>query len=236
MPRTNSAKEDTPSPREYRCLKRAARDRVTNPRKDDEEFRLECQFVLRVMGELGLRAGELVHIRDEWVDFEQNEIHIPGFDRCDFGDDGGPCGYCKKGAKQRAQKNEEVSYEVALRECWSPKGEFAERSIWFGWDPSLVEIIDEYLLQNGHYPHSRSSVNRRITTIADECELVDGEDIYPHALRGYAAKYHAREGMRAFQLKEMMGWSDVDGAMDYIKMASNDVRSELKRVHRDPRR
>ena len=236
MGRSNSAKEDMPSPREYRSLKRSAEEKVTNPRKDDQEFRLECTFVLRLMGELGLRAGEVVHLTEDWVDFSQNEIHIPEYDRCDFGEDGGPCGYCKKQARQRARKNEEISYEVALRERWSPKGDFAVRDIWFGWDPTLVDTIDEYLLKYGHYPHSRASINRRINTIAEESELVETNDVYPHALRGYAAKYHATKGMRAFQLKEMMGWSEVDGAMDYIKMASNDVKSELKRIHRDPRR
>ena len=188
------------------------------------------------MGELGLRAGEVVHLKENWIDWVQNEIHIPEFDRCDFGEDGGPCGYCKKQARQRAKKNDEISYEVALRDRWSPKGEFASREIWFGWDPSMVDLIDEYLLKYGHYPHSRASINRRVNKIAECCELVDKEEIYPHALRGHAAKYHAGKGMRAFQLKEFMGWSDVGGAMDYIKMASNDVKSELKRVHRDPRR
>lgn len=236
MVRANSAKQDMPSPREYRALKRAAKEKVSHSQKEDSEFRLECTFALRLMGELGLRAGEVAHISEEWVDFGQNEIHIPEYDRCDYGKDGGPCGYCKKQARQRARKNDDISYEVALRDRWSPKGEFAAREIWFGWDPTLVDLIDEFLIKNDYYPHSRCAINRRMDRIAEAAELVSSDDIYPHALRAHAAKHHASKGMRAFQLKEMMGWGEVDGAMDYIKMASNDVKSELKRIHQDPRR
>lgn len=228
--------DDTPEPREYRDIKRAASEKVTHRRYENKKFRLECEFLVRVMGELGLRAGEVVHLSEDWVDFSQDTIVIPEFDRCDYGDDGGPCGYCKKQARQREKKNEDISYEMALRDCWSPKTEFAEREIWYGWDPTLVDLIDEYLIHFDHVPLARCTVNRRMDKIAEESELVEKDDIYPHALRGHAAKYHASKGMRAFQLKELMGWSDVSASMDYIKLASNDVRSELKRVHRDPRR
>lgn len=224
MSRANSAKEDMPSPREYRALKRAAKDNVK------EEFQLECSFVLRLMGELGLRAGEVSHLSQGWVNFDQNTIEIPSYDECEEGQDGGPCGYCKQQARQAA-KNNGISYEKALRDRWEPKNDESERNIWYGWDDGLVEIIDEYLFENEGYSASRASINRRIDRIADACKMVDREEVYPHALRGHAAMYHAKSGMRAFQLKEFMGWSKVDGAMPYIKMASDDVKTELRRIH-----
>lgn len=231
MVQERSAKEDLPSPREYRCLRRAAQKKVSHAKRDDEEFRLECTFLLRVMGELGLRAGELTHLCDEWVDFTQNEIQIPEYDECTFGNDGGPCGYCKKQARQMAKKNDDISYEVALRDQWSPKGGFAARDVWFGYDESLIDLIDEYLLEFGHYTGSRASVNRRINTIAEECKLIEPEEVYPHALRGYAAKHHASMGVRAYQLQKYMGWGDISAVMDYVKMAPADVKSEMKRAH-----
>jgi len=227
----NSAKEDIPGPREYRCLKRAAAEEVDNQRYDTDDFRLQCQFVLRMMGELGMRGGEVVHLSEDWVNFEQNEIVIPSHDPCTKADDGGPCGYCKKRARSKEEHSEEISYERALRDRWEPKNEAGNRTIWFGWNDELVELIDEFLYRFNEYPHSRASVNRRITTIAEECDMVDPEDVYPHALRAHAAKNLAKDGMRVFQLKEFFGWSDVGGAMDYVEMASGDVKSELKRVY-----
>lgn len=236
MGRTNSAREDAPSAREYRCLKRAARDHVTHLKRDDDEFRLECELVIRLMGELGLRAGEVPHLKESWVDFDQLEITLPTYDRCEDGQDGGPCGYCKQQAQQMANKRDDISYETALRKFWRPKNEMAARTIWFGWNEDLVEILDEYLYKFGAYKHSRVSINRRVDKVASECNMVDVDDVYPHALRGHAALFHAKKGMRAYQLKEFMGWSEVDGAMDYIKLAANDVKSELKRVHQNPLR
>lgn len=226
MPRANSAKEDMPSPREYRALKRAAREKV------DEKYQLESLYLIRVMGELGLRAGEISHMTEEWVDFDQLEITLPVYDQCCKGKDGGPCGYCKKRARAEAEKDESITYETALRTRWKPKNE-ESRTIWFGFDESLVELIDEYLYKNGEFARARVTINRRIDRVAEACEMVNKSEIYPHALRAHAATFHANKGMRAFHLKEFMGWSDVDGAMPYIKMASGDVRSELKRIHTD---
>lgn len=234
MSTERSAKEDIPTPREYRALLRAAREKVDMKGEDTQEFRLECTFIIRVMGEVGLRGGELAHLSDEWVDYSQNIIEIPNFDRCEMGQDGGACGYCKHQARLRSKKRDDTTYETALREYWQPKTESSARRIWFGWDEDLVEIIDEFLYKNDRYTGSRASVNRRIDRIAEACERVEKEDVYPNALRAHAAKFHSVRGMRAYHLKEFMGWSDVDGAMDYIKMSSSDIESELRRIHEHP--
>lgn len=231
MPQANQAIEDAPSPREYGCLKRAAKNKVKKAGMEDDLFRLECTFMLRVMGELGLRAGELTHITEEWIDFTENKIYIQGFDKCEFGKDGGPCGYCMKQARRSAEAHDDLSLGKAVQNRWEPKGQNAIREISFGWDKSLVELIHHFFEENSHIHCSRCTINRRIDKIAEHCKWVDVEDIYPHALRAHAAMYHARKGMRAYHLTEFMGWGNIEGAMPYIKMAPNDVESELKRVH-----
>lgn len=232
MSRTNLVKEDKPSPRAYRALVRSARDKVTQQKRDDEELRLECELIIRLLGELGMRAGEISHLEEEWVDFGNEVITIPEHRECTGGQDGGPCGYCKKQARQMANKDSnDMSYERALREYWRPKNDNAARDIWFGWNDDMFDLLDEYLALHGEYPHSRVSINRRVTQIAEESSRVEAESVYPHALRAHAAMYHARKGVRAFQLSQFMGWSDVSFAMDYIKMAADDVETEFKRAH-----
>lgn len=222
----NEAKDDAPSEREYRALKRAAREKV------EDKYSLECQFVLRLAGELGLRAGEIAHISEEWVDFDYEKIVIEGVKKCCKGRDGGPCGYCKKRAREEAKWHDDISYEKALRNRWQPKNKSSEREIYFGFDHSLVELIDEYLYKNGQYTSSRASVNRRIDKVAEACDRVDKDDVYPHALRSHAAMFHVRKGMRMYHLKEFMGWSEIDGAMPYMEMSDHDVVQELKRIHK----
>jgi len=62
-------------------------------------YRLQTRFVVLVAGRLGLRAGEIAHMRSDWVDFSNGLIRIPEQDSCDKGEDGGPCGYCRSLAK-----------------------------------------------------------------------------------------------------------------------------------------
>ena len=62
-------------------------------------YRLQTRFVVMVAGRLGMRAGEIAHMRKDWVDFTNGRIHIPLQDTCDKGEDGGPCGYCRSLAK-----------------------------------------------------------------------------------------------------------------------------------------
>lgn len=224
------ARDNAPTPREYRDLRRAVQNRVEASRGDDYEHRLECEFVLRMMGELGMRAGEIAHMKEDWVDFDRLQIEIPEFQQCEKGKDGGPCGYCKKQAKQSVKKTD-VSYEKALRRCWSPKNEMAARTIPFGWDDELVDLIDEYMYKHGGFPKARVAINRRVDDMTEESDRVDKEDVFPHALRAHAAIYHAKKGMRAYHLTEFMGWADVSGAMPYIKMAADDLQTEMKRVH-----
>lgn len=220
-----SAKKDAPSERTYRELKRAAQDGVS------PEKRLECEFILRMMGELGLRSGEVVHLSENWVDFERLVIRIPEHDPCTSGKNETPCGYCRQQARQIGNDGGDRDYEKALLDRWEPKNADSSRNVWYGWNKELVDLVDEFFIEHDEFPLSRVSVNRRVKSIAKEARTVDESAIYPHALRGHAARFQARKGMRAFQLKKFMGWSDIGGAIDYIKMESEDVQSELRRVH-----
>lgn len=183
-----------------------------------------------MMGQLGMRAGELAHISEDWVDFEQCKIRVPDHDPCETGKDGGICGYCKKRASSRAEHSD-LSFEEALEERWEPKLESSARTLPYGWDKDLVETTEQFFYQYDGWPTARIGVNRRVDRVAEATPIVDVSEVYPHALRARAAKYHAREGLRAFQLKRFMGWSNVEGAMEYIKMVSNDVEDQLERIH-----
>jgi integrase len=226
MPKGKSAMKDAPTPRDFRSLLRTARNDVK------EKYRLECEFILRVIGELGLRPGELAHLKESWVDFDEQEIAIPEQESCTKGRDNGPCGYCKKRAKSIAKHHDDISYEKAVVSRWQPKS--GPRGVWFGWDDELFDLLDEYLSLNGEYQHSRVSVNRRISRVARVNARLDEEDVYPAALRAHAALLHARKGVRAPHLMEYMGWSKVDPAVECIRMTSGDTKSEFQRAHRTP--
>ncbi len=224
MAKSGFAREDAPTDREYRSLLRAANNGVK------EGFQLECLFAVQMMGELGMRAGELAHISEGWVDFEQCKIRIPEHDPCESGKEGSICGYCHKRAASRVEHSD-LDFEEALEERWEPKLDASARTLPYGWDKDLVETVERFFNQYDQWPTARIGTNRRINRVAEASHIVEKSYVYPHALRARAAKFHAREGLRAFQLKKFMGWSNVDGAMEYIKIVSSDVEDQLERIH-----
>lgn len=68
-------------------------------RIDDSWYRTVTRFVTVAAGRLGMRAGEIAHIHEDWIDFRDGIIKIPDQHDCTKGEDGGPCGYCRSLAK-----------------------------------------------------------------------------------------------------------------------------------------
>lgn len=216
---SRSSRDDAPSPRRYRAMKRAAAEDVK------EEFQLQCMFALVTMGELGLRAGELCHMTRDWVDLDRGVVQIPSKDDCE-------CGYCRQQAKQQVERYGIRTFEKDLDRRWCPKMEASIRTIPYNWSDEIVEIYDRFFQQYDSWEWSRVSVNRRVDRIIEATPSIpEGEQVYPHALRAHAAMLHARQGMRAHHLQRLMGWSRVTGAMKYIRLVADDVEEELRRIH-----
>lgn len=225
MPPSRSAREDAPRRHVFRALFRAAREKVK------PKFRDECAFIVATAGLLGLRGGEICHMTREWVDLDRGVIYIPRHDPCTKAD-GDPCGYCHKRVRSAIEHDDGLTYEEALAQRWQPKMEASSRPVWYDWSDTLVRLYDDFFTKYDRYKHSRVSINRRVDMVAEACELIeDTDDVYPHALRGHAARYHAQNGMRVHQLTRFMGWENLDSALPYIKMESGDVREALHRAH-----
>lgn len=110
--------------------------------------------------------------------------------------------------------------------------EASARTIPFDWNEDLIHVFDRFFKQYDEWPVSRAAVNRRIDRVAEQSELIqDTDDLYPHSLRGRAATNLARKGMSAINLKKIMGWENVDAALEYVKIAANDLETELRRIH-----
>lgn len=195
-----------------------------------EPYDAECRLILLLGGRLGMRAGEITHLREEWVNWRKAQIEIPAYDRCDLGRDGERCGYCKKQARQAARKNEDVEYEEAIADRWSPKTHQSIRTIPFGFDDRISETLEGFFFHRDHYPRSRSSVNRRVDRLAEAAGL-ENDRIYPHALRATAATYHAYQGLPVAALQSLFGWADMSTPQKYIRLSGGATRQALEDVY-----
>lgn len=221
MPR--NAHQDAIDEQTFERLLKAA-DNLHDP------FDAECRLILLLGGRLGMRAGEITHLRDDWIDWERELIRIPAWDPCDHGKDDGICGYCKKAARQRVRKNTDVKLDAALEERWNPKTRHSVRTIPFGFDERIADVLVEFFFHRDNYPRSRCSINRRVNRVCEEAGY-DPDSLYPHALRASAATYHAYQGLPVAALQSMFGWADLATAQKYVRLSGGATQQALESVY-----
>lgn len=197
--------------------------------KLDAKQDLETRFILLVAGRLGLRRGEIAHMREEWIDWRNRRIEIPNHVDCDMGRDGGKCGACKQLAKQKAEYNQEISYEDALEQQWLPKTENAVRAVPFGFSGRVEIVLERFFDEWDHWMYTAQSINRRLDWAAENVAEID--EINPHALRATAATYHAGRGLDTLSLQAMLGWGQPSTAQAYIASSADNLDRQLQFIH-----
>lgn len=201
---------------------------------DDLEPRYqdETRFVLIATGRLGLRAGELAHLSEEWIDWDRSQIQIPAHDPCTKGRDGGVCGYCKKRARHSLEFHPDKTLEEAVAERWNPKTSNSVRPIPFDFSEEIAQAVEDFFWCYDRYEHSRVSVNRRVWRVA-EAAGVSQDRLYPHALRATAASWHAYRGLSAPALQALLGWAKLGTAQKYIRLSGEATAKALREAHSD---
>jgi integrase len=192
----------------------------------DEPLRRQCRFILICAGRLGMRAGEICHFKEHWIDWGRQQIHIPHHEPCD-------CGYCRSQAWQSVNYNpDQKEFDDVFAEFWSPKTENSARAVPFDFSDEIEEVIEAFTFYEDSYDLSRASVNRRVDKILEAAGM-PAEKCYPHALRATAASWHAYRGLPAVALQSLMGWSNLDVAQKYIRLSGGATAKALKNAHQD---
>lgn len=223
---TRHSKEDALDEREFELLLEGANSLEGNMGE-------EAYVAVLLTGRLGMRAGELAHMRSDWIDWRRRMIEIPRYQRCEKGKDGGICGQCEQQAQQMVEYNPEVTIEEARAEMWRAKTDAAARSIPFDFSPR-VEIAVERFFQDSlrdRWPYSQTAINRRINKSAEAAKEISDDDIYPHALRATAASYHAGRGLDVLPLQALLGWSQASTAERYVQQSPRNTARQLHQIH-----
>lgn len=221
----------------------------------DEYYGIQCRFVLFMAGRLGMRAGEIAHMDDSWLDPRRKMICIPRHDPCEKGRDGGICGQCRSNVVQKCDVRTGEVYddrharltsrdefepgggvasgsvipESELAEtAWAAKTDAAAREIPFDSVVRAGLAVDRFFEHFDAFPHSQSAVNRRVDRMARQAQGIEEGDVYPHALRASAATFWADHGLNAHSLKGLMGWSQLSTARNYISDSSERTASAMR--------
>lgn len=192
-------------------------------------FDVECRFVLIGCGRLGLRAGELCHVKESWIDWDREMLQIPRHSPCEKAD-GEPCGYCRTRAESAAEHNDGISFEQALERRWNPKTDKGARAVPYSFNERVRSAVQEFFFCFDAYEHSRASVNRRVDRVLDEAGM-PRSTCYPHSLRATAATWHAVRGVSTAALQSLLGWADLQTAQKYVRASGGQTQRALNEAH-----
>jgi len=206
-------------------------DLVASAKQLPEPFDAECLALLVLAGRLGLRAGEIAHIRESWLNRENLVIEIPKYSLCESGRGGSICGYCHKRAASAVEHNDGLTMEKALENRWEPKTTKGARAVPYDFDPQIQAVIEAFFEEYERWPTARIGVNRRVDRVADAADYQ--KRIYPHALRAASATWHASRGLPPAALQALHGWAQLSTANKYIRLTGTATSRALNEVHGD---
>jgi integrase len=222
LTRTNTSAENALNEKEFEQL-------YDGVRQLEPLYDLVMEFFVLATGRLGLRIGELMHIKPEWIDFEEKWIHVPAHEKCERGRDGGICGTCRSLAKQTAERND-ITQSEAEKLYWKSKSPRSEREIPYSFSDRCERVIERYFEEFDKMQGSRQTLIRRLNTALEMSEL-DVDRVQPHALRATAATYHAGTGMDVWTLQAFMGWAYAETAEHYILNSAQRTKKVLEEFH-----
>ena len=222
---TRHSKEDALNDREFELLVEGTH------RLDGDYFELESRLVVFLAGRLGMRAGEIAHLTEDWIDWHRGMIVIPRHESCTDGRGGGICGHCRGAAEQMVEHNPGLGIDEAERMMWSPKTEAAAREIPLEASTRARIVLERYFDRFDEFEASRGVVNRRVTRAAEAADVeVDADETYPHALRATCASHWAAKQIDIVSLKSMMGWASYQTAENYLAESGKRTEKAIRRL------
>jgi integrase len=183
----------------------------------------------------GMRVTEILHMTDQWIDYDTDQIRIPTRQKCD-------CYDCTHRSKDEEPDPNDPDKKIIKKRkmdkqngWWSPKTEEGIRTIPLL--PKLYPVLSETIKEvfKNHkivmeMAMNRASVRNIINTVAERAKL--NRKLFPHLFRGTYAKQLAKSGFDAFYITSIMGWQDISVAMSYIKMFGSEIKTEMEKKMR----
>lgn len=163
---------------------------------------IDDRLLICATGQLGMRVGEVAHLQKDWIDFQDDRIHIPSSIPC-------ACFECRR-----------------RDNAWTVKTPAGARSIPFRHFPTTREVLKGYFGAFDAVAKSRRALQLRLKRIAKRAGMT--KKVYPHALRATAGMMFANAGLSAQGLCEVMGWEDLRTAQAYIARSGRTAAKEIE--------
>lgn len=173
---------------------------------------IKHDLTVRVLVYAGLRAAELAHMEEDWVNWQGEQIRVPAHVPCE-------CSDCRSKAGQSKNRT--------IEDYWRPKTEMGARSIPVR-DPATWRVLREFFKRNEGYGVTRQTVDDRVKRVADEAGL--RKKVSAHVLRHTYGTMIASRGATAQYIRQTMGHEDLSAASDYIRFVGRQLDEEADRL------
>lgn len=213
---------------------------------DNYDRRLKACFVILMAGRLGLRVGEIQHLREAWIDWKRGEIVIPEYDPC-------ACYECwiraydvwgRRGLAELQNNDEweasanwnelladerkevvamadyctpENLYDILTTEQFSPKSDRGARVVPFGWSYRITACLMSFFDEFDCLDMRRDNVNGLIKEAASNAKGVSAENLSAHPLRATGLTFLADVANDSKLLQDVPGWQDPETARNYFR-------------------
>lgn len=154
----------------------------------------------------GMRVGEFLHMRREWIDFNREVITIPSHQPC-------ACSDCRDNGG-----------------VWSPKTKLSARPIVMlpKKFPLLTKILREYFDKHDAIMDTfnhRSIVWFHLQRIRKKAGIT--HKLFPHVCRGTYATMLYRYKVDKMIIKKSLGWRSLAMLEKYVGLTTDDMKDEI---------
>lgn len=217
------------------------------------------RFILTVLGNCGLRAGELLHMRKGWVHIDDEESNTFGHNYIEIPISGQICSceecrirkffrirlkrYKRKHNVKHATtewhvKTQKKYYSLKrkgklpdnLQRRWRPKSEKGAGKVPI--DDQTAKVIKGFFETHEQLNITRRQLYSRV--LKHGLIVLPDEHIYPHVFRASKATQLANSGnFTSPDLRTFMRWSNISVADHYVKTDEKRMLESFKKMSKD---
>lgn len=188
---------------------------------EDDEQRIRTVMIVLCAGRLGLRANEIQHLHEGWIDWERGVIRVPAHEPC-------ACKWCfdsavGKVATERDVPETEVNrfdedvLEYVYEYQYEPKPGASARIVPFGLSRRITAWLMLFFEDHDYLDITQQQMRDDVRKAAEFAVGVDPSNLTPHPLRATGATFYADAGVLSKPLRDLMGWSDLAEARRYVR-------------------
>jgi len=203
-------------------------------RIENKQQRIRTVIIILCAGRLGMRASEIQHLHEGWINWKDGVIRIPAHDPC-F------CKWCLNKAvgkiankkdipESEVSRDDQAVVEYAYQHQYEPKPNASARVVPFGWSKRITAWLLHFFKDNEFVDLTQQQMRDDVRKAARLAEGVDPSNLTLHPLRSTGATFYADAGLLSKPHRDLMGWSGRTQARRYVRGSGRQLTADIYKL------